>query len=138
MLYKHRMLTSPSDRELQESIDLTTGFAMPVVKMSHFGDALKGAEDWKRKYLRELVSSTNQFPNVGPQNLAERVDTLKYFVNLPSKLHKRMGRLFDDFYNGDVDEETIAAATGRVKGWIESSLKAARGTNVGANLKVVK
>jgi len=68
---KQEALRMPSDTELQDIMDRTLGFAMPVVRMEHMGleSAMKGMEGTRatlaRERVRRLVSVANRNSGMG-------------------------------------------------------------------------
>jgi hypothetical protein len=106
--FKKEILTPPSEEEVQHTLDLVTGFAMPVVKMEHMGlaKAFEGkgpaVTTGARDMVRKLVSEANQNPEIGPQNLATRVEAIKYAAGLPSKVEQQWNRLADSHVSGEL------------------------------------
>jgi hypothetical protein len=114
--FRKETLTPPSEEEVQRTIDLVTGFAMPVVKMEHMGlsKLLKekgpAVTTGARDMVRKLVSEANQNPEIGPQNLVTRVEAIKYAAGLPSKVEQQWNRLTDAHVRGEL----------ALKEWIEA------------------
>lgn len=143
LLYKHRMLTPPSDEELQRSIDLTTGFAMPVVKMSEFGVVrpaykhLTGAG--VRDRLRRAVSKANAFPDEGPQVVADRIEALKAASGAESRMSKDLDKAGRMHELGITDLQEWIKQTTAIGDMLEWARKMARPWDVegGAVLREV-
>src|SRR5262245_37981641 len=80
-----------SDKEVEELIDLYSGFASPVMKMEQMGvkhatAGLAGEEKHvARSALRRILSAANAVPNEGPQSIFDRTGAVKYVLGLPCR-----------------------------------------------------